>query len=196
MTMRTCLALIGVLLAALPVTAQNAFFNRTTLLPVPGVNLPQPSAIFAADFNHDGLADLAVGGAGAVVILLRQASGEFIQSQSFPVQGQAAAIVAADFNQDGNLDLAVALPDSLAVAILPGASDGSFRQRVTTALAAVNSRMISIAPGDFDAEGKPDLAGCYLSGDVAVLICTGANGFRAAERPARIRASFGRAPPR
>src|SRR5439155_25955242 len=76
MTMRTCLALIGVLLATLPVPAQNAFFNRTTLLPVPGVNLPQPSAIFAADFNHDGLADLAVGGAGAVVSLLRRASGE------------------------------------------------------------------------------------------------------------------------
>src|SRR5437867_3318224 len=138
MTMRTCFVLVGVLLATLPATAQTAFFNRTTRLPIPGVNLPLPASILAADFNHDGFADLAVGGAGAVVILLGQASGEFLQSQSFPVQGQAAAIAAADFNQDGNLDLAITLPDLAAISILPGAADGSFRQPVTTALAPVN----------------------------------------------------------
>jgi hypothetical protein len=75
--MRTRLSLLC-LFIALPVAAQNAFFSRATVLPLPGINAPLPTAILAADFNQDGIADQVIAGQGAVVTLLGQA----FQSQS------------------------------------------------------------------------------------------------------------------
>ena len=66
-----------------------------------------------ADFNGDGLADLAISdfnfSSGQAVILLRQAGGGFAQ-QGIPIGGgnPASAVGAGDFNRDGRVDLVVA----------------------------------------------------------------------------------------
>ena len=71
--MRTRLPLLY-LFIALPVAAQNAFFSRTTVLPVPGINAPLPTAILAADFNQDGIVE---GHGGCPVWLPRGAALAF-----------------------------------------------------------------------------------------------------------------------
>ena len=66
-----------------------------------------------ADFNGDGLADLAISdfnfSSGQAVILLRQAGGGFAQ-QGIPIGGgnPASAVGAGDFNRDGRVDLVIA----------------------------------------------------------------------------------------
>ena len=57
----------------------------------------------AADFNGDGLADLAVPGyrGNDVAILLGQGNGAFLTPVFYPAGGTAAGVVAGDFNGDG-----------------------------------------------------------------------------------------------
>jgi FG-GAP repeat len=96
---------------------------------------PAPAAgSLRADFNQDGLADLAIGvawedvgaagGAGAVHVLYGTADGlsgagsQFLTQDSPEVRGSAesgdffgSALAAGDFDHDGYADLAVAAPD-------------------------------------------------------------------------------------
>jgi hypothetical protein len=65
----------------------------------------------AADFNHDGLLDLAVanGTSPEAFVFLGKADGSFVSGStiSLPAGAIVGPIAAADFNQDGNLDLLV-----------------------------------------------------------------------------------------
>ena len=69
-----------------------------------------PTSIAVADYNVDGLPDLAVSAAGdnAVAILLGQGPGTFGPFFELPVGADPVSIVAADFNADGRTDAAVA----------------------------------------------------------------------------------------
>jgi hypothetical protein len=68
-----------------------------------------------ADFNHDGILDMAVSDwhAGTVVVLLGAGNGSFRSEWSFPLRmpGTTPHIAAADFNGDGIPDLAVVYDD-------------------------------------------------------------------------------------
>ena len=63
-----------------------------------------PTSIQIADFNGDGIADLAMIGSGNPMILLGKGDGTFQAPQSFPFQ--ESALVVGDFNGDGLPDLA------------------------------------------------------------------------------------------
>ena len=65
---------------------------------------------------------------------------------------------AADFDGDGKMDLAVANQGTANVAILRGNGDGTFATAVTYALNANGSAPVALAVGDFNRDGKPDLA--------------------------------------
>ncbi len=86
------------------------------------------------------------------------------------------SIAGADFNGDGRADLAVAnsgvaSPGTTGVSVLLGNGDGSFAA-ATNLTAGTNP--ISVTAGDFNADGKIDLAVANLnSSDVSVFIGKG-----------------------
>lgn len=88
-------------------------------------------AVANADFNLDGLADLAVTNAlsNDVSILLGDGLGGFTAAPGSPVPVGTApsSVVVGDFNLDGIQDLAVANSGGNNGSVLLGNGDGHFR---------------------------------------------------------------------
>src|SRR5580704_2405283 len=75
-----------------------------------------------------------------------------------PVEFRPNAVVVADFNGDGTPDLAVGAyhhPNLGSVSILLGKGDGAFRPGHGV---DVKGDLVRLAVGDFNRDGKPDLA--------------------------------------
>src|SRR5207253_2094794 len=67
------------------------------------------SFVAVADFNRDGIPDLAVANndSNTVTVLLGNGDGTFQAGQSYAAGGAASSVVAVDLNSDGFPDLAV-----------------------------------------------------------------------------------------
>ena len=81
-----------------------------------------------------------------------------------------ASVAVGDFNGDGNPDLAVAnqLQEPGTVSVLLGSAAGGFTRQ--TPDLAVGGFPTSVAVGDFNGDGDPDLAVANGSGSVSVLV--------------------------
>jgi len=117
-----------------------------------------PQGIATADFNGDGIPDLAVADyyAGTVTILLGNGDGTFTQKAVIPDIYSAQSIVAADFNGDGIPDLAVTLSGYDSAVILLGNGDGTFTQ--VKYLLSTGALPEALVAADFNGDGIPDLA--------------------------------------
>jgi len=117
----------------------------------------------AADFNGDGVPDLAVSNSGChlstpsktVSVLLGNGDGTFQAAVDYPAGCDSTSVTAADLNGDGSLDLAFANQGGSGVSVLLGNGDGTFQASLTF---GVGIAPRSVAVGDFNADGKPDLA--------------------------------------
>ena len=120
----------------------------------------QPTAMLAADFNHDGKADLVLATSLGIGMYLGEPGGlGSISVSSISSSGAvtAASMAAADFNGDGKLDLAVAgtVSGNGEIAVYFGDGQGGFQpsKRYTSGIS-----LSSIVAADLNGDGKPDLA--------------------------------------
>jgi hypothetical protein len=148
-----------------------------------------PGAVVVGDFNGDGKADLAVvnadentGDPGGVSILLGNGDGTFQPAREYAAGSHPTGIVAGDFNGDGKLDLAVADQGLLymgipgGVSILLGNGDGTLQPPVNYGSGKGPNWVVA---GDFNGDGKLDLAFADLfSSVVAVLLGNGDGTFQ------------------
>ncbi len=123
-----------------------------------------PDAVVTADFNGDGIQDLAVANQldNTVSILLGVGNGTFQPQVTYATGDGPADVAVGDFNGDGHLDLAVVNSGENSsgqfdnsVSILLGNGDGTFQAQVTYATGQVP---VSVAVGDFNRDGYLDLA--------------------------------------
>lgn len=157
----------------------NADYTTTTtpfeLMPVG----TEPWSSTTADFNADGIVDLAAANFASsdVTIYLGQGDGTFALPMQFVIGPGANDIVASDFNGDGKLDLATANMNSSTVSILIGNGDGTF-QTATDFWAGDTAAGLTAA--DFNDDGAVDLAVAAFGADAAVILLNDGTGAFAA----------------
>ena len=119
-----------------------------------------PAGIAVADFNGDGIADLAVTNSGngtgnTVGVLLGNGDGTFQQQQTYTTGTNPYGIAVGDFNGDGIVDLAVTNSNDDTVGVLLGNGDGTFQPQQTYLTGATP---VGIAVADLNGDGTADLA--------------------------------------
>ncbi|MDT7807412.1 MAG: hypothetical protein QOJ70_1225 [Acidobacteriota bacterium] len=141
-----------------------------------------PVSVAVGDFNNDGKQDFATANTttDTAAIFLGDGAGGFAAPTSFGVGDQPFAIAVGDFNSDGKQDLVTANtgPAANSVSVLLGTGTGSFAAATTF---SVGTAPHSLAVGDFNGDGKQDLAVANRNSDnVSILLGNGAGGFGAA----------------
>jgi len=150
----------------------------------------ESAGVVSADFNGDGIPDLAAGctANGTVGIFLGNGDGTFTQKGSLSLPGFSGPgsngeslddMVAGDFDGDGIPDLAVT--DGYGTAIFLGNGDGTFTYKATSDGCGRGNISNAIAVADFNQDGILDLAEASGYGhSLTILLGNGDGTFRTA----------------
>ena len=131
-----------------------------------------PDWIAVADFNGDGIEDLAVANYGSddVSVLLGNGDGTFQPAVNYSVGEYPMVVVARDFNDDGKPDLATVNEGAGTVSTLLGNGDGTFQPAVDF---STGDEPTTLVAGDFNGDGYADLATGDRTRLLSVLLNTG-----------------------
>jgi FG-GAP-like repeat len=165
----TAAALAAVLLLVGAASAWAAFVTEGSPYRVGD----DPLSLNAADFNGDGRPDVATinGTSSNVSVFLRQAGGGFAQEAGSPIavgSGPSGATV-GDFNGDGRTDLAVASFVAGNVSVVLRQPGGGFALENGAAI-SLGTRISAVAAGDFNSDGRLDLAATQNDGNQVMLL--------------------------
>jgi hypothetical protein len=139
-----------------------------------------PIAVALGDLNGDGKPDIAVASGASVSVLLNGASGTFGAPASYGAGTRPASIAIGDLNGDGRPDIAVSNPQIGGASVLLNVGNGTFAAAVNYAFREdANGGVSSLAIGDLNGDGKPDLAGASSDCAIAVLLNAGSGTFGA-----------------
>ncbi|HEV2425326.1 MAG TPA: FG-GAP-like repeat-containing protein [Terriglobia bacterium] len=133
----------------------------------------RPEAVAVADFNGDGIPDLAAADydANQVSVLLGTGNGVFGTAVNYSVGTEPVGIAAADFNGDGKADLVTANFGKKNVSVLLGNGDGTFQSAVTY---SAGSGPRAVAAIDVNGDNAPDLeVPNDLGNNLSILLNTG-----------------------
>ena len=146
-------------------------FNASTVV-VSGII--SPADLVEADFNGDGIPDLAFVNGGvpsSVVVLLGNGDGTFKTLPAVSTPGYLTYIAVGDFNQDGKPDIFAFAANGTTT--LLGNGDGTF-SAAAGAQPIISPTPQGIAVADFNGDGKPDIA--LLFQDVSTVYTLPGNG--------------------
>ncbi|MCB0490347.1 MAG: VCBS repeat-containing protein, partial [Cyclobacteriaceae bacterium] len=139
------------------------------------------TGITLADFNKDGLLDIAVTNSaisGTVSIRLNTGSNTFASPVTYAIGSFPVFVRSGDFNSDGNIDLVTSnyLGDN--ISLILGSGSGTFGSNTDF---AVGDGPGYLAVGDFDNDNNLDVAVTNSNDDnVSILIGNGSGSFASA----------------
>ena len=115
-----------------------------------------PIGLAIADFNEDGIPDLAVANAesNTVSVLLGVGDGTFQTQVTYGTGSAPEGLSVGDFNGDGNMDLVVSNNGSNTVSVLLGKGDGTFKTQLAF---PAGTRPFGMGVGDLNGDGLPDV---------------------------------------
>jgi hypothetical protein len=158
----------------------NSYNYLTAADPTSGAS---ESNLAEADFNGDGIPDLAVSTEESqrLSVLLGKGDGTFTNTFIDTGLDSPGAVVAADFNADGKVDLAVSSTSGKGIEIFLGNGDGTFMPPQLISLVSFGL----LASGDLNGDGIMDLvcptasvSNGVTTWDLTILLGNGDGTFR------------------
>jgi hypothetical protein len=145
--------------------------------------IPRPNGVVAGDFNRDGVQDLAISsyetGSNDVHIYLGNGDGTFRRCKEIE-QGNSNALAVGDFNGDGEPDLATLDvtfgASTVDTRLLIALGQGNGRFEPVAQQTAVSDEARYLALGDFDNDGRQDVATADPNTDVLSVVLGNGDG--------------------
>lgn len=136
----------------------QGFFQTTATAPTSFANPlhREPFGIDGADFDRDGLLDVAVSNRGesSVAILRGLPDGSLAPPRVIPVASTPSLIHAFDVNHDGFTDLVMTATNTNSITVLLGAGDGTFPTELSVPSSVDDTtNPFDLWVGDLDGDG-------------------------------------------